>query len=621
MVFVQRNINLANFFSISVPSGSMTDQAPPAFPESKDDLQAQAKQIDDLYHAQLAKLALGLSPLALSLAFTDWALHFGHSPGKQMLLAKAMMDEWTSFPLTPDAAEEKDSRFTSVAWQSLPYGWLKTAYQAQERLIQKALSVDGVSHHHQQMLEIMSRQWIDALSPSNWPLTNPDFWSKTQESGGQNWIKGWHHFLEDMSETLNAHAGQHADQLKPLAFAVGQDVAITKGHILYRNDLIELIQYAPQTETVKAEPLLIVPSCIMKYYILDLSPENSFVRYLVSKGHTVFMVSWRNPDSADRALGFEDYIKSGVLDAMQAIKDKAGYDRVHTLGYCLGGTFLAIAAAAIGHHTGRENQTAHAAPSPSSYAYEKLPELASMTLLAAQVEFSEPGALGIFIDEDQLQTLRNEMQATGYLSGRQMAATFQFLNSRDLVWSRSTRRYLMGEDDVTLDMMSWNADVTRLPERMHSEYLNELFLKNALAEGHFQFDGIGIALMDIHVPIFAVGTQRDHVSPWKSVYKIHLLTDTDTTFVLTVGGHNAGIISEPGHAHRSYQINSVAKGHNWLEPDEWAAQAPRKEGSWWEAFEAWLGQRSGLSLPVSSLKQTENLGAAPGTFVLQRYAD
>ena len=599
----------------------MTEKAPSTPAQQAESLQEQARQIDDLYHAQLAKLALGLSPLALTLAFTDWALHFGNSPGQQMLMAKAMMDEWKSFPLSPETIEEKDNRFASSAWQNPPFAWLKTAYQAQQRLVQKALAVDGVSQHHQQMLDIMSRQWIDALSPSNWPLTNPDFWTKTMESGGQNWVKGLHHFLEDMGDTLNARAGHHAGELKPLAFAVGQDVAITPGQVIYRNTLIELIQYAPLTETVQADPLLIIPSCIMKYYILDLSAENSFVRYLVSKGHTVFMVSWRNPDSADRDLGFEDYIKLGVLDAMQAIKDRAGYNRIHALGYCLGGTFLAIAAAAIGHHKGRANQSKASAEAQSSYAYERLPELASMTLLAAQVEFSEPGALGIFIDEDQLQTLRDEMDATGYLSGRQMAATFQFLNSRDLVWSRSTRRYLMGEDEVTLDMMSWNADVTRLPERMHLEYLNELFLKNALAEGHFHFDGIGIALMDIHIPIFAVGTERDHVSPWKSVYKIHLLTDTDTTFVLTVGGHNAGIVSEPGHAHRSYKIHSMEKGHDWLEPEEWTAQANKQEGSWWDAFENWLSLRSGTKMPAPVPSTEYGLGAAPGLYVHQRYAD
>jgi polyhydroxyalkanoate synthase subunit PhaC len=581
-------------------------------------IEAQARRIDDLYHAQLAKLALGLSPLALTLAFADWALHFGNSPGQQMLLAKAMLDEWKSFPLNDTNAntQERDTRFTSAAWQNPPFGWLKTGYQAQERLLNKAMSIEGMSQHHQKMLDIFSKQWLDALSPSNWPLTNPDFWAKTMETGGQNWFKGFQHYLEDMSDTLNAKAGHHASRLKPLAFAVGKDVAVTQGHVIYRNILIELIQYAPLKDTVQAEPLLIVPSCIMKYYILDLSPENSFVRYLVSKGHTVFMISWRNPDSSDRNLGFEDYIKTGVLDAMRAIRELTDFQRVHALGYCLGGTFLAIAAAALGHHKGVKDKT-----SATGYDYEALPELASLTLLAAQVEFSEPGALGIFIDEDQLQTLHREMEQTGYLSGRQMAATFQFLNSRDLVWSRATRRYLMGEDEVTLDMMSWNSDVTRLPERMHSEYLTELFLKDALAEGHFHFDGKGIALMDIHLPIFAVGTLRDHVSPWKSVYKIHLLTDTDTTFVLATGGHNAGIVSEPGHAHRSYQINAVAKGHDWLEPDEWQSQAEHCDGSWWEAFETWLAARSGPLISASTMKTPPYLDDAPGLYVHQRYPD
>ena len=594
----------------------MTNKATTATADEIDALQEQARQMDDFYHAQLAKLALGLSPLALTLAFADWALHFGNSPGQQMLLTKAMMDELKSFPLgeAGEKVSETDARFSSAAWENPPFGWLKTGFQAQERLLRKALAVDGVSQHHQQMLDIFSRQWIDALSPSNWPLTNPDVWLQTIKTRGQNWVKGFQHYLEDMSDTLGAKTGGEK-VLKPLVFGVGTDVATTPGRVVYRNDLIELIQYAPLTDKVQAEPLLIVPSCIMKYYILDLSPQNSFVRYLVSKGHTVFMISWRNPDSKDRNLGFEDYIKTGVLDAMRAIRETAGFEKVHALGYCLGGTFLAIAAAAIGHHKRDANTTGQ------GYAYDVLPELASMTLLAAQVEFSEPGALGIFIDEDQLQTLREEMEQTGYLSGRQMAATFQFLNSRDLIWSRSTRRYLMGEDDVTLDMMSWNSDTTRLPERMHSEYLTELFLKDALAEGHFRFDGKGIALMDIRIPIFAVGTVRDHVSPWKSVYKIHLLTDTQITFALTAGGHNAGIVSEPGHPHRSYQIGVTPKGHDWKEPEEWQAQSERREGSWWGAFEAWLAERSGARIPATPAIIKNDLGEAPGLYVHQRYAD
>jgi polyhydroxyalkanoate synthase len=250
-----------------------------------------------------------------------------------------------------------------------------------------------------------------------------------------------------------------------------------------------------------------------------------------------------------------------------------------------------------------------------------VPELATVTVLAGQTDFSEPGELGVFIDDDQLKTLRESMARTGYLSGKQMAGSFQFLNARDLVWSHSTRRYLLGQDDVGNDMMSWNADVTRLPERMHNEYLSSLFLNNALAAGRYRVGGVGVALMDIRAPLLVVGTVRDHVSPWQSVYKIHLLTDTQTTFILVAGGHNAGIVSEPGHARRSYQINSVEKGHAWTEPDAWTAKAPVIEGSWWPAMHAWLHQRSGKAVSAPVIDPTSVLGDAPGDYVQVRYAD
>ncbi|MDP3131581.1 MAG: hypothetical protein Q8M78_01435 [Burkholderiaceae bacterium] len=250
-----------------------------------------------------------------------------------------------------------------------------------------------------------------------------------------------------------------------------------------------------------------------------------------------------------------------------------------------------------------------------------LPELASVILLAAQTDFSEPGELGVFIDDDQLKTLREHMSKTGYLSGKAMAGTFQFLNSRDLIWSRNTRRYLLGQDEVGNDMMSWNADVTRLPERMHSEYLSSLFLNNALASGHYRVAGEGVALMDIKAPLMVVGTLRDHVSPWPSVYKIHLLTDTHTTFVLAAGGHNAGIVSEPGHPRRSYQMASVDKGHGWTDPQEWVEQAPLFQGSWWEAMSAWLKARSGAPVAPPTIDDTQVLCDAPGVYVKVRYVD
>jgi polyhydroxyalkanoate synthase len=363
----------------------------------------------------------------------------------------------------------------------------------------------------------------------------------------------------------------------------------------------------------------------MKYYILDLSPANSMVRYLVAQGHTVFMISWRNPDATDRDLGMHDYLQMGVMEAMAAVKSRTGAPRIHALGYCLGGTFLAIVAAALGHD-GPDSQSRVRGRNPhrrheDGIALDTLPELATVTLLAASTDFSEPGELGVFIDDDQLNTLRQAMARTGYLSGRQMAGSFQFLNSRDLIWSRNTRRYLLGQDEVGNDMMSWNADLTRLPERMHSEYLSSLFLNNALASGHYRVGGVGVTLMDIKAPMLVVGTVRDHVSPWQSVYKIHQLTDTQVTFILAAGGHNAGIVSEPGHAHRSYQMAVTEKNQVGVEPGEWVAQAPLFEGSWWEAMHTWLHERSGKPVKPPVIKAADVLCDAPGENAMVRYAD
>jgi polyhydroxyalkanoate synthase len=390
-------------------------------------------------------------------------------------------------------------------------------------------------------------------------------------------------------------------QLPQLPFQVGQDVAITPGVVVFRNELIELIQYAPTTAKVDAEPLLIIPSCIMKYYILDLSPHNSMVKYLVDQGLTVFMVSWRNPTSDDRDLSMDDYVKLGVLDVIEQVQHVAQTSQLHSMGYCLGGTFLAIAAA----YLARDGQA-----SP----------LASVSLLAAQTDFSEPGELGVYIDDDQLLTLREEMAEKGYLSGRQMAASFQFLNSRDLIWSRNTQRYWLGQDEVGNDMMSWNMDTTRLPERMHNDYLDQLFLNDAITQGHYRTQGHVIALMDIRSPMFVVGTTRDHISPWKSVYKIHLSSDAPMTFALASGGHNAGIVSEPGHAHRSYQIMTQNDRHAWVSPDEWVQQAPVVQGSWWQDWVKWLHAHSGLQLSARALPKGATV-SAPGTYVLVRYAD
>jgi polyhydroxyalkanoate synthase len=333
------------------------------------------------------------------------------------------------------------------------------------------------------------------------------------------------------------------------------------------------------------------------------------VRYLVQQGHTVYMLSWRNPDAGDRDLSLDDYLRLGLLDALRAVGDLSGRKQpVHAMGYCLGGTLLAIAAAALG----RSGGVADAA---------ELPPLKSLTLLAAQTDFSEPGELGLFIDESQVGYLDEITNNKGYLTGGQMAGSFQFLHSRDLVWTRRMREYLMGEREQRTDLMAWNADTTRMPARMHHEYLTALYLHNALATSSFRVEGHAVSLADIRLPVFMVGTERDHISPWRSVYKLHHLCDTEITFVLTSGGHNAGIISEPGHANRSYLLACRPEHGAWVEPGQWALQAPQHEGSWWPAWHEWLATRSSPMRREKSIPASAVLGDAPGEYVRQRYSD
>jgi len=459
--------------------------------------------------------------------------------------------------------------------------------------------------HHQHVANFFTRQIVDAMSPSNATLTNPEVLRSGIESLGMSFAKGMQHYLHDEYKKFKQiNLSNDEPLLAPLPYEVGVDVAITPGTVIYRNELIELIQYAPNTVEVKAEPILIVPSCIMKFYILDLSPHNSMVRYLVDQGFTVFMISWRNPDEGMRDVSLDDYLNQGVLEALSEIKSQLHTENVHAMGYCLGGTFLSIVAAWLAKST-----------------IATYPTLASVTLLAAQTDFTEPGELGVFIDEDQLKTLREKMSKTGYLSGRQMADSFRFLNARDLIWTHNVQRYLLGKDENGNDMMSWNADHTRLPERMHNEYLTKLFLHNDLADGQYRLNDTAIALRDIEAPMMVVSTVRDHVSPWRSVYKIHLYIDTDITFILASGGHNAGIISEPGHPHRRYQIGHTSKDFEWTHPDDWAESAKSVEGSWWLSWSEWLKENSSHQIKARTPSSTNSICDAPGKYVLTRYAD
>lgn len=567
-------------------------------------------RLDRLLHTAAAPLTGGLSPVSIALAVADWAWHLTTSPGRQMELA-ALATRLAADTIqgrdevhAGSGISDDDPRFRHEAWASWPFSQMRVGFRNAETFWKEASSVPGMTAHHAAQTEFFTRQWLGAWTPANWLLTNPVVLQDAIESQGAHLRKGMQHWMADVMHLPEPKIGTTAKRFIP-----GRDVAITPGDVVYRNRLVELIRYTPQTRKVHPEPVFIVPSWIMKFYILDLSPHNSMVRYLVEQGHTVFMLSWHNPDAKDSQLTMDDYLHLGVLDALKAIGAVNGKTTpVHAMGYCLGGTLLSIAAANLARDGG-------------SAASSQFPALKTLTLLAAQTDFSEPGELGLFIDESQIGLLDNMTRGQGFLSGRQMAGSFQFLHSRDLVWTRQMREYLMGEREQPSDLMAWNADATRMPARMHHEYLTSLYLHNALATSSYRVNGHTVSLSDIRQPVFLVGTQRDHISPWRSVYKLHHLCNSEITFVLTSGGHNAGIISEPGHSNRSYQMGTRLAHSTWVEPDKWIANTPQSEGSWWPAWHQWLAARSSPLRTARELSSEDSLGDAPGTYVMERYND
>ncbi|MET4577720.1 PHA/PHB synthase family protein [Ottowia thiooxydans] len=560
----------------------------------------------------LARLANGISPASVLLAQADWLSHLAVSPGKQAELAASAWHkllQWTLYAghscygessvcIEP---EPRDKRFAAPEWSWPPYRQLAQAFLLQERWWAEAgAGVRGVSRHHEEVAAFAVRQWLDMFAPSNFVPTNPEVLEKTLRSGGANLTGGFSNLWLDAVKLVANGSPRGVER-----FAVGRDVACTPGRVVMRNRLVELIEYQPSTARVDAEPVFIVPSWIMKYYILDLRPQDSLVKYLVGKGHRVFIVSWRNPDGGDRDLGIEDYLQLGIVAALQAVHERAPGRKVHCAGYCLGGTLLSIAAAAP--------QTGVPAA------------MATLTLLAAQTDFAEPGELGLFIDESQIAFLENLMAGRGFLDGREMAGAFALINSRDLVWSRLVHEYLMGAETPMTALRAWNADATRLPARMHSQYLRGLYLNNDLAQGRFRVAGRPVSLADIKLPLFVVSTEQDHVSPWASVYKIHHLAEAPVSFVLVSGGHNVGIVSPASgpaakpEAH--YRIATSPAMGAPTDPQAWKDAAPVVQGSWWPVWHAWLRAHSCARVPAVPVTwPVDDLGTveAPGTYVHQR---
>ena len=560
----------------------------------------------------LARLANGISPASVTLAYADWCAHLLTSPSRLADLAGSAMRKsllWTQYaaqawrgdcPLCV-APAATDKRFDPREWHTPPFNLLAQGFLLQEQWWNEATTgVRGVSKHHEDLAAFTTRQWLDMWSPSNFVATNPQVIKETAARGAANLVDGAVNWWRDAVAVATDGRPRGVEAFEP-----GKGVALTPGKVVYRNALIELIQYEPATAQVMAEPVLVVPSWIMKYYILDLTPDDSLVKYLVGKGHTVFMVSWKNPDSADRDLGLNDYLSLGVMDAIDTVRRVRPGVRIHAAGYCLGGTLLAMAAAAL--------------------AGEDRNPLKTVSLLAAEVDFEQPGELGLFIDESQISFLEGVMAERGYLDGRQMAGAFQLINSKDLVWSKLVHEYLMGAQTPMTAMRAWNADATRLPARMHSEYLRKLYLHNDLAEGRYLLGKRPIRLDSIKQPMFVVATDRDHVSPWNSVYKIHELAHAPITFALSSGGHNVGIVSPPAgplaYPQAAYRLATSLPGKAPVDPQDWLDHAEHRQGSWWPGWQQWLARHSTgrtKARPVAGLVVQGEPLAAPGTFVFQR---
>ncbi len=571
---------------------------------------ASARTIDRFVHAVLGRATLGMSPAAAILAYMDWLANLAMAPGKQAELAQkawrkaARFAVWsTRAALQPDTPPciqplHQDHRFSSEAWQQPPFNFFYQWFLLNQQWWWNATtSIRGMSPQKEMATSFVARQLLDVVAPSNFIWTNPEILKATAMDGGLNFVRGFINLIQDVERTVGGRKPMGTE-----AFVVGRDVAVTPGQVVFRNRLIELIQYAPTTPTVHAEPILFVPAPIMKYYILDLSPENSMVKYMVGQGHTVFMISWKNPGAEDRDLTMDDYRRLGIRDALRVIEAVTPGVKPHAVGYCLGGILLTTAVAAMA----RDGEDC----------------IRSMTLFTAELDFTEPGELLPFIDESQVTYLEDVMWDQGYLDGRQFAGAFQLLRSNDLIWSKIMREYLLGDRQGMSDLMAWNADVTRAPYEMHSELLRSLFLHNDLAEGRYKVDGRPVVISDIRVPIFSVATSEDHVAPWRSVYKLQLMADTDVTFLLANGGHNAGVVSEPGHPRRRYQLSLRREGDRHVDADAWASQVPVVEGSWWPEWERWLIANSAAARvqppPFGAAeKGFPVLGPAPGSYVFQ----
>ncbi len=548
-------------------------------------------------------------PLNLAGAFIEMTSRLINDPAA---MARAQVSLWQGYMAlwqnisermaggAPDPVavpNEGDRRFRDPEWIENPlFDFIKQSYLLTSRwMVDTVRHIDGLDDATARKLDFYTRQFTDAMAPTNFMMSNPQVLRATLDSKGDNLVKGLENLLGDLERGKGALRISHVE---PDAFQLGVDIATSPGKVVFQTDLMQLIQFAPSTETVRKRPLLIVPPWINKFYILDLREENSFIRWAVGQGHTVFVVSWVNPGADLAAKTFEDYMREGPLAAIDAIEQATGEKQINLIGYCIGGTLVAATMAWLA-------------------AKRRANRVASVTYFTTMVDFADPGELGVFIDEPQVQLLEERMNAQGYLDGADMATTFNMLRANDLIWSFVINNYLLGRTPYPFDLLFWNSDSTRMPAAMHSFYLRKMYMENKLIEpGGIELDGVKIDLRKIKIPTFILSTIEDHIAPWKSAYSPTAIYAGDVRFVLSSSGHVAGVINPPGPSKYVYWTNDELPA----DPEDWLAGADEHAGSWWPHWDDWVAGFAGGEIPARTPGDGKlmPLEDAPGSYAMMR---
>ncbi|WP_137180456.1 alpha/beta hydrolase [Roseomonas sp. AR75] len=557
----------------------------------------------------------GPDPLNIGSAFLEMTTRLMTNPARLM---QAQIGFWQDYltlwqntarrmmgePAKSVIEESKtDRRFKDDAWrENEVFDFIRQSYLLSARFFTNVVqNTEGLDQKTAQKVDFYTRQFVDAMSPSNFLMTNPEVLRRTAETGGENLLKGLSNLLADLERGKGQLRIRMTDETK---FKVGENIAVTPGKVVFRNDLMELIQYQPTTETVLKRPLLIIPPWINKFYILDLRPKNSFIRWAVEQGHTVFVVSWVNPDEKLAEKGFDDYMREGPYAALDAIEKATGEKAVNAIGYCLGGTLLACT---LAHMQARKDT-----------------RIKSATFFTTMVDFAEAGELGVFIDEEQLQSLEDKMQKRGFLEGSEMATTFNMLRANDLIWSFVVNNYLLGQEPFPFDLLYWNDDSTRMPARMHSFYLRRMYQQNDLVrpagdpEG-IVLDGVPIDLRKVKLPTYILSTREDHIAPWKSTYRATQLYAGKVRFVLAASGHIAGVVNPPEAGKYSHWVHDDLPA----DPDSWFRGATELSGSWWPDWQRWIAAQDKAQVParMPGAGGLPALCDAPGAYVTVQARD